>query len=56
MAKMECPGALANATGAEKPCHATAAGFLKIAYWGPLGQIVAALASQAARDWGKADD
>lgn len=56
MAEKENPGALAGATGAEKPYHATAAGFPEIAYWRPIGQIVAALASQSARHWRKADD
>jgi len=56
MADKRNPGALAGATGAGKPCHATAAGTSSIAHWKPLGQIVAAVASQAAQRWGKSDD
>ena len=53
MADKRNPGALAGATGAGKPCHATAAGTSSIAHWKPLGKIVAAVASQAAQRWGK---
>jgi len=56
MADKQDPGALAGATGAGMPCHATAAGTSSIAHWKQLGQIAAALASRAARRWGKADD
>ena len=49
MAEKQNPGALAGATGAGMPCHVTTAGTFSIAFWKPLGQIVAAVVSKGAR-------
>jgi hypothetical protein len=53
MADIQSPGALANATCAEKPCHVKAAGVSRIQYWIPVGQIVTTLASQTAKNRGE---
>jgi hypothetical protein len=56
MADMQSPGALANATCAEKPCQVKAAGVSRIKYWIPVGHMVTALASQTAKNREKVDD